>query len=611
MLLNRPTSFYDESLRGYMIRLSESNYNSQETIKLYKATGLYGYNIPKNLMVLDSDTDLSKLAELVGKDLRQLELLTFQPHVKNVPSVKVETLLYQLDHFGTSMYRSQICPACLRDHGYMRKIWDLTVVTTCHIHNCKLHDQCPNCKKNLSPFRKRINLCDCGFDLRELPIVASTDVQVSNLLHRKLFDIKSFSCERSTFFDKHSFLTCLYIILYFTGVISGRFFNEKRQRFSKSLNDSKLTKLCQAAYVLFQDWPNNFFCFLDAYRVNQINQKQSGVLEGFGKFHMLIFQKLDFPAFKNILDKYVLYISNYWNGGYCNQHVLTAGNEQLLTLLQTNADVFKTLLKSVNGINQSVKRRNAYQRNEMKIKPDGAMLSSPKVMKSLGISYGQVFAFRERGLIQAVRGPEIDGYNRWLYFSKDLEQFHNNLNENIIYVSEEEYLLLININQAKKCFTTWGLTFCDLVEGILNDEIRPYTCKKVSGLKEFRFVKDDVMNFLKKGSLTINDISRELKVCKKYVSSWSQKGYLISNSLSSGAVVIIKKTDYLFFKKTYMTGTDALKKQTKVKSVESLVKFLRKRDVEPASGPKVDGGQGYLFKRDMRLYYWLSQMREK
>lgn len=242
--------------------------------------------------------------------------------------------------------------------------------------------------------------------------------------------------------------------------------------------------------------------------------------------------------------------------------------------------------------------------------PDDKVVTTQVLMDSLGIGIEQVNAFRERGIIQAIRGPKIDGFRIWLFSDKALQQLLNALNKRVIYKIDDNELL-IDIKQAKKIVTTWGLTFCDLVEGILNGEIRTYSRKKDSGLKELRFVKADIMKFLKKGNLSIDDISRELKVSNNYVSSWSQKGYLKSKLLSGGRVVIINKTDYLRFKKTYITGSEALKQQTRVKSVESLVRFLRERDIEPVSGPKVDDGHGYLFKRDNRLYYWLSQMREE
>lgn len=588
-----------------MIRLSESNYNVQETFKLYKATGLYKYNKPKNLMVLDSESDLSELAELSGRDVKQLELLTFQPYLHNVLSVKSATLSYHFDHFGTSMYRSQVCPQCLREHGYMRKIWDLTVVTTCHIHNCKLLDQCLACNKILSPYRKRINFCDCGFDLRGLPDLDSLNFEISKLLHGKLYDIKSKSPNESTFFDNHSFFTCVCLILCFAGVISGEFYKEKRLKYSQPLQDSKMPELVQIVYELFQGWPSNFYCLLDAYRIVKKNNKKV-----FWKFHNLIFNKLNFPHYKNIQEAYKQYFSKYGDTGYCFVETLTYNNKKFLDLLQINEEDFKKILKPFNGISQSVRKRVVYRQNKNNLNPDDKLVTTQVMMDSLGICIEQVNAFRERGIIQAIRGPEIDGFRKWLFSNKALQQLLNTLNKRVIYKIDDNELL-IDIKQAKKIVSTWGLTFCDLIEGILNGEIRTYSRKKDSGLKELRFVKDDIMKFLKKDNMNVNEISRELKVCKKYIYSWTQKGYLISSSLSSGAVVIINKTDYLRFKKTYITGSEALKQQTRVKSVESLVRFLRERDIEPVSGPKVDDGHGYLFKRDELLYYWLSQMREK
>ncbi|MUG98510.1 hypothetical protein F7734_41940 [Scytonema sp. UIC 10036] len=63
------------------------------------------------------------------------------------------SLPYQLVSFVNSLqyiiYKCalKLCPYCLTESAYCRKIWDWDLVKACYLHQCVLINKCPGCQK--------------------------------------------------------------------------------------------------------------------------------------------------------------------------------------------------------------------------------------------------------------------------------------------------------------------------------------------------------------------------------------------------------------------------------------------------------------------------------
>src|SRR5205807_2230131 len=73
---------------------------------------------------------------------------------------------------------AKICPHCLREFGYVCRIWDLKIVTTCPLHKCLLLDECPNCRRTLPFLRSRLNICKCQYDWRDYSAQSVDDTEI-------------------------------------------------------------------------------------------------------------------------------------------------------------------------------------------------------------------------------------------------------------------------------------------------------------------------------------------------------------------------------------------------------------------------------------------------
>lgn len=68
---------------------------------------------------------------------------------------------------------SKICPLCSREGRLAPLYFDYPLTVRCELHEVLLHDQCPQCLKDLSYLRQSLRHCDCGQRLDQLQIVGS------------------------------------------------------------------------------------------------------------------------------------------------------------------------------------------------------------------------------------------------------------------------------------------------------------------------------------------------------------------------------------------------------------------------------------------------------
>ncbi|KHT45912.1 TniQ family protein [Vibrio sinaloensis] len=72
-----------------------------------------------------------------------------------------------------------ICPLCISESPYIRQQWQFISHQACEHHGCKLVHHCPECESRLEyQSTESINQCECGFELRNLPVEDATEAEV-------------------------------------------------------------------------------------------------------------------------------------------------------------------------------------------------------------------------------------------------------------------------------------------------------------------------------------------------------------------------------------------------------------------------------------------------
>src|SRR5437879_3347465 len=120
----------DESFIGYLIRLTEVNHYETPSWILQLA-GLGSY-LRKVSFAFGKSLSLTPLSQLTGVSEDELSGLSYQRSAGKRTKFS-DCLVFgsPAPRIGIRAHRPKVCPACLVEFGYVRKLWDLTPVTIC------------------------------------------------------------------------------------------------------------------------------------------------------------------------------------------------------------------------------------------------------------------------------------------------------------------------------------------------------------------------------------------------------------------------------------------------------------------------------------------------
>lgn len=163
-----------ESLRGYLLQLSESN-------GLLPEIDLYSLIAARQ--GISASQQLEAVAARCGIEVQQLpaawqEASEFPGGAHGIPSCAA---WIRTDNCA-------VCPACISSNMRVPAHWELTHVCACPDHWCHLVDTCQGCGHQLKWRRNGVGKCHCGFDLgRSITALAPAPVvQLAALVRDRL-----------------------------------------------------------------------------------------------------------------------------------------------------------------------------------------------------------------------------------------------------------------------------------------------------------------------------------------------------------------------------------------------------------------------------------------
>lgn len=201
----------DELLSSWLVRLAHSHGLKVQTFcNLIFGNRLQVWN--RDIDRLAPEWLIAELSERTGTTTKQVMETTLQSyqgivyHRHRASGTLAWIQSLKLHHRKFEGFGLQFCPECLAKdrESYFRKSWRMAFNTICTIHNCMLHDRCPNCGQGVAFHRNdmrhaeyvttvSLNECHhCGFDLRKSrsisPSYASMDIgNFLGNLSQKLF----------------------------------------------------------------------------------------------------------------------------------------------------------------------------------------------------------------------------------------------------------------------------------------------------------------------------------------------------------------------------------------------------------------------------------------
>jgi hypothetical protein len=215
-----------------------------------------------------------------------------------------------------------ICPLCVRDSGFIEAHWDLTAITGCSIHNCRVITSCPNCKRKLSKSRKGLLTCSCGADLLQasLPSLSAEERSLLDVLRRKVLRQPCPTDNLSGLPIKH--LDCMQLRS-LLGLIHALSFHARRLA-SRNSTDKGVSDTALAAQIL-SNWPARFHDLL-ASVIKGEEKEFAGFARGaLGSLYHSLFKNGIIPDRRQVefvLKAYVDFVANHWGGSVASDRLL-------------------------------------------------------------------------------------------------------------------------------------------------------------------------------------------------------------------------------------------------------------------------------------------------
>lgn len=664
-LLIRPKPKTDESLLGFIVRLTEANdYDSPSWITQVAKLGYMGH---KCSFVLDDNVDLVPLACLSGRSTTELQSLSY-------PSVDGSGAKYATRHFFglpvppyvIRVWDPKICPACLEESGYCRRIWDLTPVTVCPTHRCILVDRCPKCKRQIGWVRNSVSRCPhpCGYywSDSQLQMVDDIELEVVRHIHRlcnlAVGNVSGNGLLTRTPLARLKLEHLLSALFFIASQLAGvahrkgqRTIDTKGKTFAPSRRNAEIHALLCKALLVFDNWPHNYYSFLDWRRAQKdISEYARAHRNYFAEYKSALFVQLassDLEFMRSAFREYRRirhYESYVRSDGYAVN--ITARKEdespfftkaigvsisgqaevEISKLYETHVSGIKAVkalnttwpslegliasgrLKAIIG-NKGGKRLFLVEKvslDELKEKLERSVFLR-QVEQLLGVHFERVKELIECGLLNPLRGPNIDKYGEWRFDPKEIKDLVDRLFKGLTTKSRHNKQKILSFKLVLRKVGQVGVNLGTFLQDVLVGEIKPCGRSKEAGLCGLLFWERQITDYMRSelrlligDALSIPEIARLLGVTRTAVDFFVKKNLLhaekFAGAQSFGLLVMREELDS--FSEKYVLAREVATKHGT--STAYIIDLLSKKGVKPISGPKIDGGRVYLIeKRDV------------
>lgn len=616
-----------ESLAGYLLRLTELNH--YDTTSWIMELAKFNNRMHKSFaFVFNSSLDLAPLSLLSGVDIDVLGSLKY-PAI-GVSRYAGNYLLYNspVHQFMIRTWHPKICPQCLREESYCRKIWEFSLITACPIHQCILLDTCPGCGKQISWIRKKISVCLCAYDWRDFcaPKIADSALMVSTHIYR-LCNLLAGDASRASLstsnplssLELQSFSSAL---LFIAGQLNG-VMDTKGKHLDPSLRSSELHSLLGSALSIFEEWPKQYFSFLDWKRTQvKGTRRTSGARNEFGQYKFALYRSLASTDFDFLREAYEKYLNSHWDGGYINNNnrrlsksaledkkyasrnearkMLAVGAESIEKLI--NKGILKAVVHSLEKSRLILIEMASIQEFKVKF---GQSIFLPRAAELLQITLKRTMELVSAGLLNPLRGPAVDGRSDLKFSCYEIEDLVNKVKSKVPQNSSTKNRGTLKLVRALKKISFIGISTDIFIRDILEGNINPCGKGKDAGLACLLFTEQELSVYMgNKLRNQVGDHAFNLEEAAKIIGApehvvgfFVKQGIIPARKYVIGGRVytLINKQSIDFFESSYILSSRLAQRLRTDSSY--LAKLLMNQGIQPISGKNVDGGLRYVFKR--------------
>ncbi|MDT5061706.1 MAG: hypothetical protein QOH63_2165 [Acidobacteriota bacterium] len=642
-LLRRGAPKPDENLLGYIVRLTELNgYETPSWITMLGHVGQRGSRwkqvgetgLSNCALTFYGAAYYDGLAQLTGSTTEIIQRAAYPA----APPARRGTARYWT--FGEPVSRTlisfkpKICPGCLAEENYCRKVWDLTVVVACPIHRSLLITHCPKCQQNIRWHRSEVSRChQCGADWRSYRTqgwIPDQELNYLQQIYRRCglpTDMPSTSVGGNPLYEL-SLEDYISVLFFFASQFAA--LNESTGRYLIKQGAEKLHTLLVRAFDVFEDFPHKYQEFLRWRRTvstklheYKINFKP-GLYKDFGYFWGALYREFAEPRFAFLRDAFERYLCEEWDSGHLslysrlNESTRFSEDKKYLTrnhamqLLKTNlgwldrfADEGRIKVKVTGTAHKRVMLYDADDVRRIRAEFDQS-LGNRSTAKRLGIGVKQLKELVELGCITALRGREVDGCKIRRFSIAAVDEFLKKLNAAIEHIPDRK-AKRIDLHSAVRCVGRTSIKMVAFIHSVLNGELRPCGWEKRKGVYGLLFLESDVLAYIEHEywknnaqQLTINRAAKKLNMRFGDLKFLVEKGFIEVEANTTNRMVrmgarVISASELERFVATYVPAVH-LAYELK-RTSRRVLKVLRTKNIFPVTGKAIDGGRLYLIRR--------------
>ncbi|MDH6513682.1 TniQ family protein [Polynucleobacter sphagniphilus] len=258
LLVRTPAPHNDESLLGYVLRISEEN-GYQSPVEIAQLAGMSVQHVNSRHL------PVRKLAPIVGLDSQDLDRYSYLSDPVD-PASRFKLNHHDLGprarmhHLGRGV---RICPLCIKEGGFIDAFWDLAISIACPRHSIKALFKCHACNSKIEWARPGLLSCKCGADYLEAPLEGASieTVELMQIIYAKTHDQSILGLRQVSQFPLENF----------EDIALGQFLHMLRTFAFLSIGYQKAELLGEYEYVtnivvcfnsIFSNWPNGFIGYL-------------------------------------------------------------------------------------------------------------------------------------------------------------------------------------------------------------------------------------------------------------------------------------------------------------------------------------------------------------
>ena len=625
-LLIRPRPYADESLKGLIVRATEENGYHTPLVVLSLAEVKVNNRTQRTLYTEQRWRNLSKVVNL---DIPTLQDMACLLGIEETPPNAYNMFGHRVFKYSVRTGEPKICPGCLRENNYIRKIWDLAAFTCCPKHKVLLMEKCQRCGQKISWKRHKVSVCECGQDWKdvEMPEVSEAEMVLSRLIlkvcglwesHETGNDVtskESISNPLSTVGLSELLCAVYFIIGQQNGVVDAT-----GKHYAVKLPHGELHEALTNAVTVFENWPNNYFKLLsEAKGRDYKGERQSGLHRDFGKLYDPLFIKKNNPLPDFMRTAFKSYLTTCWDGGYAGWCGSMTVDELKAKRYMTRHEVVQYLqvsLMTVNRLHNKGFIRGEYHpwvnRSRIMIEANSVRelkkrwdksINAIRAGEMLGIGRIAVISLVKSGCLVALQGPAVTGQLEWKFEISEVEQLLQLVFGKIAKGNTGALTPLVGFYKAIQKLSKLSIEVGAFVRMIIDGRVTPVATGEGTGLASLLFDAGEIEQFSRteavklRGEMrTMQETAKLLHTKSEVVMSLVSSGLLIAakSAEGRGGSWAISQEEINRFNNTYSTVNEIV--NAFGTSTKGVSKRLMANGIMPVSGPTIDGGVAYIFK---------------